>query len=116
MNAASRVARPTTSGNTPVASGSSVPVWPIRSMPSARRTTATTSCEVGPAGLSMTRTPSLGTRHPALPVGDRGHQAGDDLRPYVGERSGHRESRCVLVSAAAVLVGHQADVDVVLRP
>ncbi len=57
-NEASRVARPITRGRTPVASGSSVPVWPMRLRPSARRTRATTSCDVGPAGLSMTRTPS----------------------------------------------------------
>ena len=35
-NCASRVARPTTSGSTPVASGSSVPVWPMRGRRSAR--------------------------------------------------------------------------------
>ena len=39
--------------------GSSVPVWPMRRSPSARRTRATTSCEVGPAGLSTTSRPSI---------------------------------------------------------
>ena len=56
------MARPMTSGSTPVAKGSSVPVWPTFGEPIARRTTATTSCEVGPAGLSMTRTPFMITR------------------------------------------------------
>src|SRR5688500_3171887 len=44
-------------GSTPVAKGSSVPVCPALRMPSARRTRSTTSCEVGPAGLSTTITP-----------------------------------------------------------
>ena len=37
---------------------SSVPVWPMRETPSARRVSVTTSCEVGPSGLSTTSTPS----------------------------------------------------------
>jgi hypothetical protein len=58
-NCASRVARPSTSASTPVAAGSSVPVWPMRRSASARRTRATTSCDVGPAGLSTTNRPSI---------------------------------------------------------
>jgi len=34
-----------------------VPEWPIRLVPSWRRATATTSCDVGPAGLSTTAKP-----------------------------------------------------------
>src|SRR5207244_2517356 len=54
---ASRVAFPTQTGSTPLANGSSVPVCPARRVPSARRTRSTTSWEVGPTGLSTTRTP-----------------------------------------------------------
>ena len=57
-NCTSRVARPQASGSTPVASGSSVPVWPMRDSWRARRAAATTSCDVRPGGLSMTITPS----------------------------------------------------------
>ncbi len=57
-NCARRVARPTTRTSTPVAIGSSVPVWPIDRIRSARRARATTSWDVGPCGLSTTRTPS----------------------------------------------------------
>src|SRR5438128_12488851 len=56
---ARRVAGPITSGSTPLARGSSVPVWPMRRSPSTRRSRATTSCEVGPAGVSMTSRPSI---------------------------------------------------------
>src|SRR4029077_4164781 len=45
---------------TPVASGSSVPRWPIWRKPAARRTASTTSCDVRPVGLSITRAPSTG--------------------------------------------------------
>src|SRR5207249_11434318 len=62
-NRASRVARPRTSGSTPLAAGSSVPVWPMRGSPSTRRRHATTSCDVGPAGLSMTSKPSMELRN-----------------------------------------------------
>ena len=41
---------------------------------SPRRTRATTSCEVGPEGLSRTRTPSIGSR----PLQGGEHQARDD--------------------------------------
>jgi hypothetical protein len=61
----SRAARPTPITSTPVASGSRVPPWPTRLIFSSRRTFDTTSCEVMPAGLSTTRTPSCtGMRGP----------------------------------------------------
>ena len=41
-----------------MAKGSSVPPWPTRRTPVRRRTRATTSCDVGPAGLAATRMPS----------------------------------------------------------
>src|SRR5919112_2788871 len=56
-----RVARPTRTSSRPVANGSSVPAWPTRRRgldPSCRRTAATMSCEVLPAGLSTSRSPS----------------------------------------------------------
>src|SRR3954471_9909099 len=54
-----RVARPTSSTRSPVAKGSSVPPWPILRVPTARRATATASCDVRPAGLSTSSTPSV---------------------------------------------------------
>ena len=49
---------PRKTGSTPDANGSSVPPWPTRFVAASRRTRATTSCEVGPAGLATTRMPS----------------------------------------------------------
>src|SRR5713226_5456147 len=50
---------PVTRGSTPVAKGSSVPRWPTARWCRMRRTRLTTSCEVRPAGLSITRTPFI---------------------------------------------------------
>src|SRR5688572_24559831 len=58
-------------GRTPVAIGSSVPVWPTRLAPRTALTRATTAAEVIPAGLSTTRTPCISD----LEVGGQG---GDD--------------------------------------
>src|SRR5688572_16241224 len=55
----SRVALPNATTSRPVANGSSVPVCPARTPPRARRVMATTSCELAPAGLSISRMPSL---------------------------------------------------------
>src|SRR2546423_11410719 len=52
------VASPNTSGRSPVANGSSVPVWPPFSEASARLARARARVEVRPAGLSRRRTPS----------------------------------------------------------
>src|SRR4051812_25258473 len=76
MKRASRVARPISRTSNPVANGSSVPRWPTRRDASAPRTTATTSCEVKPAGLSTRRTPSgagaaLWIRLPLLDLGEQ---------------------------------------------
>ena len=73
--AASR--RPRNSGRTPEANGSSVPPWPIRRVAASRRTSATTSCDVGPAGLATTRTPCI--------PGASGCR-GTALRPRAGRR------------------------------
>src|SRR2546429_8518731 len=56
-----RVARPKHNTSTPVAAGSSVPVWPTLGIPSSVRARATTSWDVHPAGLLMTSTPSKTT-------------------------------------------------------
>src|ERR1700748_1422771 len=54
-----RVARPTSTSSNPVANGSRVPAWPtLVPRGSVRRIRATTSCEVTPAGLSTSNTPS----------------------------------------------------------
>src|SRR5437763_7521257 len=52
------VPRPSVSKSRPVAIGSSVPQWPTFFIWRRRRTIATTSCEVIPAALSTSRTPS----------------------------------------------------------
>src|SRR4029077_21274179 len=101
-NRARRVARPSTSGSTPLAAGSSVPVWPIRRSPSTRRMIATTSCEVGPVGLSMTSRPSIDG--PLDLFGERRLEGFD--------RTTHRAARGVFVTASAELLGDGADVDV----
>src|ERR1700722_16758586 len=44
--------------SSPVAIGSSVPQWPTFLIPSWRRTSATTSCDVMPSALSTRKTPS----------------------------------------------------------
>src|SRR4051812_43012250 len=46
--------------STPVAIGSSVPACPTRRVPARRRNLPTTSCDVHPAGLSTTTSPSGG--------------------------------------------------------
>src|SRR5713226_3419310 len=55
------VALPKHNPSTPVAAGSSVPVWPTLGIPSSVRARATMSWDVHPAGLLMTRTPSKPT-------------------------------------------------------
>src|SRR6185503_6900239 len=78
----------------------------MRRSPSARRTRATTSCEVGPTGLSRTRTPSINRPF---------HFLDEQLLQRI-DATAHRASCRVLVAAAAVLLGHRADVDVALGP
>jgi len=51
------VAGPMAMTSTPLASGSSVPAWPVFAPPAFRLTNSTTSIEVGPSGLSMTSMP-----------------------------------------------------------
>src|SRR5205085_7820246 len=76
-----------------------------RVSPSARRIRATTSCEVGPAGLSTISRPSIDRLLDLLD--ERLLQPVD--RPADGAAGG------VLVPAAAELLGDAADVDLALR-
>src|SRR5690349_5376232 len=82
------VARPSSTTSSPVAKGSSVPACPTRGAlrlpPSARRTAATTSCELTPAGLSIRSTASNDSGRAGLdgrgrggPVGGRVQLRGD---------------------------------------
>src|SRR3954471_10847411 len=108
------------SGSTPVASGSSVPVWPMRDSRKARRAAATTSCEVSPCGLSIIRMPSIGwfvrwKLAGSLVLADR---LVDGFRELPLEQRGQLRQRPrgtapggVLVPAAAKLLGHRVHVD-----
>jgi len=58
------VALPIQIGNTPVTSGSNVPVCPTFLVRSSFRTLNTQSCEVRPAGLCKTKTPSTHSSSP----------------------------------------------------
>src|SRR5579864_3256195 len=104
MNRARRVARPMTSGRTPVAAGSRVPVCPMRRSRSTRRRRATTSCDVGPAGLSMTNRPSI----------DGGLDLLDKHLLQRVDRARHGATGRVLVTAAAEFLGDPPDVNVAL--
>ena len=53
------MAEPSAMTRTPEARGSSVPAWPTRRWPDARRIRATTSWEVGPTGLSTAKIASM---------------------------------------------------------
>src|SRR6266851_3536529 len=103
---ASRVARPTTSGSTPVAPGSSVPVCPTRRSPRTLRSRAATSCDVGPAGLSTTSNPSIDGLLDLL--NEQLLQHGNGAR---GGASGG-----ILVSAAVKFLRDRPDVDLARRP
>src|SRR5947209_17762287 len=113
----------------------------MRSSFSTRRTRATTSCEVGPAGLSMTSTPSIRlqdcriaglqdgrmaewdglTRQSFLQFCDPPILQLDRVLQLLDERllqrvdgAGHRAPGGVLVAAAAEFLRDRADVDVAL--
>ena len=116
---ARRVARPTISTSRPVAKGSRVPVCPTFTFrPSRRRTPATTSCDVGPAGLSTSQRAAATAPQPPAPFGlaarwssrsvmrrvEPGEQVvGGPARAEAGRRP---------VAAAALVAGDRRDVHV----
>src|SRR5437879_2332364 len=71
------VARPRRRMRRPVALGSRVPQWPTFLMRNWRRTFSTMSWEVGPAGLSIRRAPSKGSKGC---MGDGRRDAGCGMR------------------------------------
>src|SRR5919199_6181628 len=77
MASTSRVGRPSKTGSTPSASGSSVPACPTRFWSARRRILATTSCEVQPTGLSTFRMPVRSVLLMLALLLDRAHQAHD---------------------------------------
>src|SRR5918912_590188 len=104
MNGRTRVVRPTTRTRRPVANGSSVPACPTRRSPTARRASATTSCDVMPAGLSTRRMPSaarlagvlIGGHGAVLDLGEQGLDAGgarDALVDLEGDLGGDAEPK-----------------------
>src|SRR5215471_13225923 len=97
------VPRPTVSRSRPVAIGSSVPQWPIFFVPSCRRASTTTSCDVIPSALSTSRTPS----------GDAG--ALNDFTSFLQkfffdfrQRSAHTRTSRECVAAAAKFLANRA--------
>src|SRR5438046_2317864 len=115
------VARPVRTMSSPVANGSSVPACPtrmtpgpLRGPPTVRRTCATRSCDVRPAGLSISRTRSTvrpaggsdGRERPEL----QGHLLAQEAHELVlGELGG--EAGGLPVPAAATGAGDDRHVD-----
>src|SRR5438105_9849367 len=106
MNPATLVASPTQMGNTPVAVGSRVPVWPQRLTLKRPFTLRTTSNEVGPLGLLTTTTPEGSDMLERLCHFLR------DERPDVLRVAVDGASRRVAMSSAAEFLRDAGDVDV----
>src|SRR4030088_2826670 len=96
MKSASRVARPSRTGKTPEAMGSSVPAWATRFCDASRRTLATTSCDVQPFGFSTFRMPARSGLVAMLALlFDRPHQAHDAVSSGQGRIEDELEMRRV---------------------
>src|ERR1700738_4933711 len=87
----------------PVAIGSSVPQWPIFLISSLRRTIATTSCEVIPAALSTSRTPS------GVAVNDIANLL-QDFFFHFRQRTAHAGAGRKFVPASAEFLANRADI------
>ncbi len=113
-NRSSRVARPTPRMSSPVAMGSSVPACPTLRVPSVRRTTSTTSCDVIPPGLSTSSRPSGFTSQGRnrRRCSQRGDQPRDRARRAVLRGVAGRQP----VSAAAEGGGDRGQVVLAARP
>src|SRR5687768_12738198 len=116
----SRVALPSVSSSRPVASGSSVPQWPIFFCLRSRRTFCTTSCEVRPGSLSTSSSPSFistGSDSLADLFGhcrsrvQGGGQGLGDLLPRCFAVPFEHEPGGIAMAAAAMVAGVLLDVD-----
>src|SRR6266540_1058701 len=97
------VPRPMVSSNKPVAIGSSVPQCPIFCVPSFRRVSATTSCEVIPSALSTSSTPS------GFAVKDFTNLL-QNLSFDLGEASANTRASGQCVSTTAEFLANRADI------
>src|SRR5213080_2513506 len=99
----------------PVALGSSVPQWPTFLIWNWRRMASTTSCEVGPTGLSISSAPSSGSNSRMESTGGvEGLFDRSDHAPPNGQRFA-RDTRPGrgLVPAASEQAGDVAHVDAI---
>src|SRR4051812_12107132 len=115
----SRVPRPSRMINRPEALGSSVPACPTFLMPKCRRIRSTTSCEVGPIGLSTNNAPSNGSNDSMFPgIGLALVQRfleGINNLPLDGERTTcDARTGCGGMAAAAEAFRHFIDVDLII--
>src|SRR5258707_1054118 len=108
MKLAILVASPMQMGRTPVAVGSSVPVWPQRLVLKSPFTRRTTWKLVGPLGLSTTTTPERSAKKRLLDLGG-------DARPHRLFVALDAAARGVVVPAAAELLRHGRHVDAATR-
>src|SRR5438105_2502083 len=109
---ASRVAAPESSTSSPVANGSSVPVWPVRA-PVRRRSAATSANDDGPAGLSTKATPT-GLRALGTGTGCVADERAAEERDQLVDRLLRGEAGRLRMATAALLAGDRRHVDLVM--